>query len=165
MTKKVGDGISKEVEVERIIRDVRSEQKSPIYRSCNHGWVAPTAQGKETLARYIKEIRKENGLPESLFDDVEAVIHDYCGYEEYSGDNERGGYRPSIRHGEGVFIDKGQDPISWHFNNEAQNAGKRNLTINKDSLTQDISEFERDLDEFIDDIENYSDPNYHPNWL
>jgi hypothetical protein len=57
------------------------------------------------LAQYSKDIRTENGLPERLFDEVEAVIRDYC-------------HRESLRHGEGVLIDGIDEPVSWHFNND-----------------------------------------------
>ena len=74
---------------------------------------------KEILAHNVKDIRAANGLPQSLFDSVEAVIRDYCFYGESDRDKSRGGYRPSIRHGEGVTISEGdKTPISWHFNND-----------------------------------------------
>jgi hypothetical protein len=59
----------------------------------------------ELLAQYSKDIRTENGLPQSLFDEVEAVIRDYCFYA-------------LLRHGEQVWIDGIDGPVSWHFNND-----------------------------------------------
>jgi hypothetical protein len=62
-------------------------------------------KGSLVLAKYVEDIRTENGLPQSLFDQIESVIRDYCFYA-------------SIRHGEEVTIAKGAEPISWHFNND-----------------------------------------------
>lgn len=57
------------------------------------------------LAKYSKDIGTQKGLPESLFDEVEAVVRDYC-------------HCASIRHGEYVLIDGIDEPASWHFNND-----------------------------------------------
>jgi hypothetical protein len=57
------------------------------------------------LAKYSKDIRTANELPESLFGEVEAVVRDYCHCE-------------AIRHGECVLIDDIGEPVSWHFNND-----------------------------------------------
>lgn len=59
----------------------------------------------KSLAEYSNAIRTENGLPQSLFDEVEAVIRDYCFYAQ-------------LRHGEQVWIDGIDEPASWHFNND-----------------------------------------------
>jgi len=62
---------------------------------------------------YANSLKTANGLPQELFDEIEAVIRDYCGYEEYKGRDSKD-YRPSIRHGEGMVV--GGELTSWHFN-------------------------------------------------
>jgi len=57
------------------------------------------------LAKYIKEVRTKNELPQSLFDNIQTIIRDYCFY-------------PVLRHGEGVHISGIAEPISWSFNND-----------------------------------------------
>jgi hypothetical protein len=57
------------------------------------------------LSSYIKEVRTKNELPQSLFDDIETIIRDYCFY-------------PALRHGDDVRIDGLTKPISWSFNND-----------------------------------------------
>jgi hypothetical protein len=73
------------------------------------------------LPGYINDIRVKNKLPENLFQPIEQVIRDYCGYEEYTGDKSKDGFRPSIRHGENVRI--AGVSTSWHFNNDCLGEG------------------------------------------
>ena len=65
------------------------------------------------LLKYKRDIVTENGLPQALFEEIEAVIRDYCGYNSYRG-IEGKDYRPPIRHGDAVLV--GGQSVSWHFN-------------------------------------------------